>query len=195
MRVMILETILACFVAVTLLAKRRGSRRRYRKYIKGSIEEDMSLGTLAAKTLVAQAFADVVTEKTFISSIVASWTLADFTPTDNVGPIMVGIAHSDYTAAEIEAWVEQVTSWDEGDLVSQEIARRKIRRVGVFSNTIVGGAGITALNDGKPIRTKCKWVLTTGNNIDVWAYNMGSAAVVTTVPSVHIGGYANLWPM
>jgi len=38
------------------------------------------------------------------------------------------------------------------------------------------------------------WILTTGNGVDFWAYNMGDAAVVTTVPQVSINGHANLWP-
>lgn len=173
--------------------KRRG--RRFRRYIKGNIDVDMALGTLAAQTLVAQAVADTVDERTFVSSAKLNWAMGDFTPIANSGPIRVGLAHSDYTAAEIEEWVELTTGWSEGDLVSQEISNRRIREVGVFP-TSPGGAstGNSVLNDGKPITTKLGWILLGGQTLDVWAYNAGSAAVATTDPNMHAVGHANLWP-
>lgn len=175
-----------------LLAKRRGMGR----YIKGNIDVDIALGTLAAKTLATQAPADVVEEKAFVSSIRATWSMGNFTPGVNRGPIMVGYAHSDYSAAEIEAWVERSTSWAEGDKVSQEISNRFIRRVGVLPAPVEVSAGIgtSVLNDGKAITTKLGWLLTTGQTIDLWVYNLGSAALADTDPNVHVEGHANIWP-
>lgn len=188
-----LEIMLLIGALFTVLLAKHGKRRKFRRYIRGGIEEDLALGTLATKSLVAQAVSDVVTEKTWISSIKATWSLGDFTFAAGDGPILVGISHSDYTAAEIEAWVEQTTSWDEGDLVSQEVAKRKIRQVGTFSSGTIGLVGDQILNDGKPITTKCGWMLTTGNNIDIWAYNQGSSALGTGA-NVSVAGHANLWP-
>ncbi len=176
------------------LAKRgRGKRRSMGRYIRGNIDLDLALGTLAAKTLVALAVNQTVTERTWLSSVVLQWSLIGKTIADNQGPIMVGIAHSDYTAAEIEAWIENTTTWAEADLVGREISGRKIRRVGVFPE---GGQSLSTqvLNDGKPVRTKCNWILNAGQTIDVWAYNNGSAALATTDPNVVASGHANLWP-
>ncbi len=178
---------------VVLLAKHPRKRRKFRRYIRGGIEEDLSLGTLGSKTLISIAGSDVVTEKAWISSVKATWALSDFTFAAGDGPILVGVAHSDYTDAEIEAWVEQTTSWDEGDLVSQEIAKRKIRQVGTFSSGTIGLVGDQILNNGRPITTKLGWELTTGNNIDFWAYNQGSSPL-TTAANVRVAGHANLWP-
>ncbi len=165
------------------------------KYIRGPVDEDLSLGTLAALTGIRQAFGSVVAERTLISSLVARYSLQGMTPGDNIGPIMVGIAHGDYSLSEIEAYIEQTTGWSEGDLVSQEISSRKIRRIGVFESAVAGGTGgITVLNDGKPIKTKLNWILISGQSIAVWAYNMGSGALATTDPNVQLQGHANLWP-
>ncbi len=177
---------------MSIVAKRKG-RRKFRKYLRGGVDETLALTTLAATTLVGAVFDETVSEKAWLSSIRASWSLSNLTPGPNIGPILVGIAHSDYTDAEIEAWVEQAASWNEADLVGQEVAKRKIRMVGQF-----GGKGdvndIDVLNDGKPIHTKCGWMLNTGQTLRQWAYNTGSQAVATTVPIVKAEGYANLWP-
>ncbi len=177
------------------MAKGKGRRRKYRRYLKGAIDEDFQLGTLATKALVAQVVGDTVTETTWLSSILCTWALSEFTVAAGDGPIIVGIAHSDYSATEIEEWIESTDSWNEASLVEKEISSRKIRQVGVFQAPPGGsGLGATYLNDGKPIRTKCGWILSTGQTIDLWAYNMGDSALATTDPQVSVNGHANLWP-
>ncbi len=163
------------------------------RYIRGAVDEDMALGTLAAKTLIIQTFGNVVSERTLVSSLDALWSLIGKTVADNQGPIMVGVAHSDYTAAEVEAWIEQQNSWLEADLVAREITGRKIRRVGVFPEQ---GQDLSTqvLNDGKPIKTKLNWILNAGQSLDFWAYNNGSAPLATTDPNVVLSGHVNLWP-
>ncbi len=180
-------------IAMLAMAKpRRGRRRRMGRYIRGNLDVDFALGTLAAQTLVSQLNADTVDERTRVTSIVATWALQGYTVTDNVGPIVVGVAHSDYSSAEIEAWVELATGWSEGDKVSQEVSNRLIRRVGTFSPPL--DIASTALNDGRPVKTKLNWILNAGQNLRFWAYNQGSVAVGTTDPDVHITGHANLFP-
>ena len=116
------------------------------------------------------------------------------TPTAADGPIMAGVCHSDYTNTEIEEWIEQGASWDQGDMVAQEEARRKIRLVGVFNTTGPGAQGAASvLNDGRPITTKCKWQLTTGDTVKFFAYNQGSGALAAGAV-LHVNGHANLWP-
>ncbi len=154
----------------------------------------MALGTLAARTLQAQGFGEAVNERTFLSSIVGIWSIDDITQAADSGPIMVGVAHNDYTAAEIEAFIENAASWNEGDLIGQEIGKRKIRIVGIFRGPATDGTGSMTLNEGRPIKTKCNFMLLQGQSVDLWAYNLGSAALATTVPNVHLEGHANLWP-
>ncbi len=163
------------------------------KYIRGTIDEDLSGGTLAGKTVVGAGFDEAVEERTLISSIVATYTMADFTPTASVGPVLIGIAHGDYSDAEIEEWIESTGSWDEGDLVAQEVGNRKIRRIGQFTEPATAAQG-TVLNDGKPIKTKLNWILNQGITLKFWIYNTGTAAFVTTDPRFRMQGHANLWP-
>ncbi len=174
-----------------LVAKRKPMKRR--RYLRGNIDEDLPIGTLAAKDVVLVAFDETVNERSLVSSVVASYSISNFTPIATSGPIMVGIAHGNYTAVEIEAFIENTGSWSEGDKTSQEIAKRQIRMIGIFetpSNVTLS----VRLNDGKPIKTKLNWILNQGVGLNLWAYNLGAAAVATTVPVIHAQGHANVWP-
>ncbi len=181
-------------MALGLMAKAKPRRRRAMgTYIRGNITLDLTLGTLAARTAVLSAFQDTVVNRTFISSIVATITLSNATGVDNVGPILFGYAHSDYTGAEIEEYIELVTSWDAGDKVSQEIGSRLVRRVGTIETPALS-TDSRVFNDGRPIKTKLNWMIQPGQTIDFWVYNLGTAAFTTTDPNVNIQGHANLWP-
>ncbi len=176
------------------MAKGHGrKRRKFRQYIKGRIDFSFLLGTLGAKVVISGSEAQVAIEKAWLSSIVCTHTMQNFTKAGVDGPITIGVAHSDYTNAEIEAWLENQGSWDRGNMVQQEINKRKIRLIGTFAGP--ADAGRTAeLNEGRPIRTKCGWQLLTGDTVRIWAYNEGSSALAGTDPVVSQTGYANLWP-
>ncbi len=184
-----LEILLAIGVALAILAMAGKPRkgRKMGKYIRGDIDEELGVGALTTKTVINAAFDSVVNERTLVSSIVALWSMEAHTGGE--GPIVVGVNHSDYTAAEVQEVLDATGSWDEGDLVAQEIAGRKIRQIGVFQ----GVAALETLNDGKPIKTKLNWILLQGQTLDVWAYNR-DAATLTTGTSIKVDGHANLWP-
>ncbi len=177
--------------AVAKHSKKR--RRRFRKYLRGQINQELNLGTLNGSTLISGVFGDSVTEKTWISSVLAAYSLREVTQGTAIGPVMVGIAHSDYGSAEIEEFIENSGSWEAHDLVQQEIAKRKIRIIGVFDQPATAIA-TSHLNDGKKIHTKCNWMLGSGQTLRLWAYNLGSAAFATTAPKLEMNGHANLWP-
>ncbi len=176
-----------------LMANKPKRRRRMGCYIRGNIDETVDLGTLAAKTAILASLS-VVNERTLISSIVAYWSLADFTNAIGDGPIMVGVAHSDYTLAEVEEYLEATGLWTEGDMKAKEVSSRKIRRIGLFQSSVADSFGIAVLNDGKPIKTKLNWILNQGQSIKVWAYNAGDSALATTDPDLVMNGHANLFP-
>ncbi len=166
------------------------------RYIRGNVDEDLSLSTLATKTLVKTNFDETPQEEVLISSIVATWALRELTASANDGPIMVGLAHSDYSVAEIEEVIENVASWSVGDKIAQERAKRLVRVVGIFDFSGTAGGtfgGASVLNDGKPIKTKLNWRLITGQTMALWAYNLGSSTLATTDPQLFCQGHANLW--
>ncbi len=171
--------------------KRRG--RKFRRYIKGRVDESLDLGTLAAKTLAGVAFDENVNERTFVSSIVAAYALSNYTPAADDGPLEIGIAHNDYSDAEVEAWVEATGTWNEGDRIGQEIAKRLIRSVG-FIEAGQSSQEYFAMNDGKPIKTKLGWILNQGVTLKLWVYNHGTSALATTTADLTCAGHANLWP-
>ncbi len=191
-----MEIIILGIVIMMLMAKRRGRRRRSMgRYIRGTVDEELDLGTLAARTAISAIFDNVVNERTLVSSLVATWSLADWTVATGDGPVLVGVAHSDYTSTEIEEYLEQTQSWNEGNMIAQEINKRKIRRVGQFESPIGGvAADSVVLNDGKAIKTKLNWILLQGQSLQIWAYNMGGSAFATTNPTLRTAGHANLFP-
>ena len=162
------------------------------KYIRGNVDEQISLGTLAATTAVSTGFDDVVNERTLVSSLVATYSLENMTYGAGIGPLLVGICHGDYNDTEIEEYIEATASWNEGDMIAQEVAKRKIRRIGQF--TVPANVGQVSLQDGKPIKTKLNWILTQGQTLRLWVYNTGTNALATTVPVCRVQGHANLWP-
>ncbi len=175
------------------MARRPSRRGGMGRYTRGNIRINFALGTLAAADLVRSNLGDV-DGRTFVSSIKAVWAMSGFTVTDNVGPIIVGCAHGDYTDAEIEAWVEQTeaTSWTSGTLADKEISNRRCRKIGTFGQ-VGQSLGTQVLNDGKPITTKLNWLLVSGQTVALWAYNTGTVAVGTTDPQIVVDGHANLW--
>ncbi len=163
------------------------------RYLRGSIDDEVVATVLAAKDVVSANLGQTVNERTLISSIVARYSMTAFTKSTGDGPIMVGVAHSDYTDTEIEEWIENTGSWNETDQIGREVAGRKVRMIGIFENPIDEAAS-AVLNDGKPIKTKLNWILTQAQTLSLWVYNMGTSPLATTAPVIRAEGHANLWP-
>ena len=177
-----------------ILAMALGGRRRYRRYMAGKIDHKLQLGTLAGQVVLGSLIADDVDDTTWVSSVKAAYSIGQYTPVAECGPFIYGWAHSDYTDAEVEEWVEQADSWKEGNKVAQEQSRRKIRQVGTFETLPVNAQQTVAAADGRNVTTKLGWMLAPGQTLRFWVYNAGTAAVATTDPEVRAQGHANLWP-
>ncbi len=188
-------TIVLSVIGLLALAKHGKRRRKYRRYLRGNVNHELNLGTLASATLVGSVLGGVLEERAWVSSIKATWSLSGFTEGTDIGPITVGVAHSDYSDAEVEAWYENSNSWKSGDKIAQEVARRKCRIVGTFGTEAGSSASdVNRLQDGRSITTKLGWMLTTGQSIKIWAFNEGSVAVGTTDPDLDVSGHVNIWP-
>ncbi len=171
---------------------RRRKGRNMGQYVKGNVDENLAIATLAARTLTSINFDEVMIEKGIITSLVASWSMRDFTAGADDGPILVGLAHGDYTDAEIEAVIENSLSWDVGDKIQQEIARRLVRIVGTFRGGPEASAPVV-LNEGRLIKTKLNWTFITGATLKVWAYNLGASGLASSVPDIFVQGHANIF--
>ena len=162
-----------------------------RKYLKGMVDDSHIIGSLATRSLSSQIFDDVVDERTLITSLEVAASLAQWSPTQNTGPVRFGVAHSDYSDNEIEAYLETTDSWSSGDLIANEIARRKIRTMGVFDNPPTL-ADIVTMWDGAKKKFKLNWILNTGQTLRMWSYNEGTVAIVGN-PIMKMSGHANLF--
>ncbi len=187
-----LVMLLLAAIAIALAKHGRGRRRRnFDGYFKGQLNFKMPFGALAGRTVISQANSDLVNEQTRISSIKCIYTLGNFSNATDRGPMYFGVAHSDYTSAEIEEWIEAAASWDQGDLLAQrEVGKRLIRRIGTFPS----GDDVNAhmvFNDGRPMTTKLNWQVVTNQGLKFWAYNAGSAALANG--DLNVEGHANCW--
>ncbi len=169
-------------------------RRKFRRYLRGNIDVSKALGTLATKTAIVDTTLDLVVNATWVSSVKATYSMSTWTPTQAAGPIELFWAHGDYTLAEIEQWIENTGSWNEGDLIAKEQARRKIRRIGTLP-TAAAVEDNAEMADGRIVTTKIGFKLNEGEQLVLVAYNNGGASVATTDPKVKVQGHANLWPM
>ncbi len=160
-------------------------------YMKGNVDEVLQLGTLAATTLISTNFDESVNEKYLISSLVATYALNGMVA--GQGPILFGVAHSDYTSAEIEAVIENTGSWDAGNKVQQEIGKRLVRIIGTMVGEGGTGTNDVKWNKGQPVKTKLNWMLQTSDTLKLWAYNISDDALTTADPGLRCNGHANLW--
>ncbi len=152
---------------------------KYTSYFFPRISSTLALATLAAQDMLIGSSLGAVDAPTWLSKVRANWNISDLTQGD--GPIVVGLAHSDYTAAEIEEWYEAQAAWSTNDKIAQEQAGRKCRQVGTLMNqgTSSASQGDAVLNDGKPVTTKCGWRMNDGEGLVFWAYNDGDAVLIT----------------
>lgn len=179
-----LEVAVAAVVLFTaafgLLAKRRrGSRRR--RFVWLPVSESMALGTLADATALAAAIVTLGDAGFYLHAVKGTWTLRGATATE--GPITVGVAHGDYTVAEIKEW-EDASPTDPDDRVTIEQSRRLCRKVGAFSVLSVS----EVLKNGEEIKTPCRFSVGHTKTINMFAVNK-SGSQLTTGAVVRFDGH------
>ncbi len=153
---------------------KRAARRRRKAIRKGSVHEELTLLTLANSTVFTVAPDDVAESDIYCVSADLALSLDGMTPGE--GPLIVGLAHSDYNATEIEEFVEnEGNMFAELDQIAIEINRRKIRVIGKFN----GLAAQEILFDGRVKRIPVRMLFTEGAGLRFWAYNRSGVALTT----------------
>lgn len=150
----------------------RKRRRRGRLFVP-RMSESLALGTLASNDVIGSNFAHAVNNDVWCVSMDAICSAHGHSAGE--GPYIVGVAHGDYTDAEIEEWFEATGSWDQGDKIANEQARRKCRVIGIFN----GNTSEETLFDGKPKRVKLGFKLQAGQYLKLWCYNESTGAFTT----------------
>ncbi len=145
-------------------------------------------GGIAIDDLIKDQITDDTADDNFIAtSVDLTWTgqIEQAAEPDNVGPLLFGLAKSDYSDAEIEAWVENASGFTRANLIQQEISKRHIKHVGTFTfpslapSETAGKVTAQLVNDGMPVHTRLNWRILEGTSISLWVYNAGNTAVVT----------------
>ncbi len=156
--------------------KRRFSLRRVR------VTPEQALATLASDTALTSGITAAAVGTYRCVTAEMAWALTALTAGE--GPITVGYAHSDYSVTEIKECLEAFNAIDQGNKIAQEQSNRLIRIVGTLSETIA------ALNDGKPIKTRLNWLITPGDQVNMFCYNE-STSILTT--GAFVNGQGQFW--
>ncbi len=123
------------------------------------------MGTLANKTAAVAALMNAPSQPVLVTSCKISFVWDDATAAD--GPLMVGLAHSDYTITEIKEYMEAIGSVDFSDKIAAERSRRLIRLVG----TMHAPESVRL-----PLRKiRLNWLINEDSNINQFIYNAGAA--------------------
>ncbi len=147
----------------------------------------LAVGALAALDVTTSPIGVASVDTYRCKSVKASYSIADLGAAID-DSFQFGLAHSDYTPAEVEECLEASAAIDLGDKIAQEQANRLVRRIGTISQA--GGIVASGLqfNDGKPVSTKLNWVMSIGDTINMWVRN-GSAVVYTTGSLLVMSGH------
>ncbi len=176
------------FIGYTRLKKGVATKRKTRRKFRGTFRAvpvfpALPLSTLGTKDVVAATLINASTDAYRMTSIDGVWSVVGLTAGE--GPIQVGIARGDYTAAEIEEALEAATAVDLGDLLAQEKANRMVRKIGICSQQE------PILNGGRMVKTKLNWPVAIGDQPKIWAYSL-FAGTLTTGAVAHFSGNANI---
>ncbi len=144
------------------------------------------LGAVAALDVTSFGLTATTLNPIRLISLNASFSLADVTDIDDGHTF--GLAHGDYTNAEIEECLEAATSIDPGDKIANERANRLVRFIGTFKKDAGGLSG--SYNDGKRTKIRLNWPMPIGKLIVMWVRN-ASGTVWTTGSTLTVDG--DLW--
>ncbi len=181
------EIALLSFVLVASMAKhgRRYPRKGRYSLRRVRISANSAIGALAALDVITNAVIAGAGDTYRLISVDCSYALIDSTVADDGQSF--GLAHSDYTAAEIEECLEATTAIDLGDKVAQEKANRLVRMIGTFAP---GSDAGEQFNDGKRVKVRLNWKMSIGDTITLWIRN-SSSTIYTTGALISMNG--DLW--
>ncbi len=156
-----------------------------RNFAVGNLSSSVTLLTLDDNTVKEGDLGESTLSGYRVISIDGTWSIHDLTPGE--GPIDFGVAHSDYSVAEILQALSSNAGWAPTDLIEMEQSRRLVRLIGTFS----GQDANETFNDGKPKRTKLRWPFRANQNMVMFAVNRSGAAL-TTGAVLEVAGKAYL---
>lgn len=149
------------------------ARKRDPNFAGLPVEADLGLATLAADTVQISTLCEALSEDFHAISMDSVWSMRGHTAGE--GPIAVGVAHGDFTAAEVEEYLE-LNYQDPHNKIDAERATRGrwIRTIAIFD----GVASDEKVNNGVNIRTKLNFLIE-DEGFNIWAWNKDSSSLTT----------------
>lgn len=153
---------------------RRGNKRNKKGFIAIPFTGSLPLGVLGDdEALTASLLSAAFGEDIYCISADILVAIRDLTAGEV--PIEVGLAHGDLAVAEIVAALgAEVT--DPDDIIANELARRPVRRLGMFTDGIKTNM---ELNDGLPVRQTIKFSVGDAHELNIYAVNRSGAQLTT----------------
>ncbi len=171
-----------------MVRKGHGRSRRRFNLRKVRVAASLAIGALATKDVVAGPGMNTSANPYRLMSVDLAYSLTDLAALIDDGQEF-GLAHSDYTAAEIEECLESQGAIDIGDKIAQEQANRLVRIIGQFTGA-PGSDGNKDFNDGRKLKTKLNWAMGIGDSLEIWVRN-ASDTVYTTGSNLVANG--DMW--
>ncbi len=167
-----LSELLLALVLVTLMAGKRRKRRYNANFGVIRVQNQLALLTLADQTVLKITLA-AVTQECYAISAHLLWGFRGGTSAN--GPVMLGMAHGDYSVTEIKECLEADTT-SQGTKIEQEQSRRQIRDVGYVPDLVQTNQ---RFNQGNIKKTKLGFNIEDGQSIDGFVYNLFGAPLDT----------------
>ncbi len=155
------------------MAKTSRRRRRRSGLIVVRAQGSVTLGTLSNLIVVASGLNPDGPNDT-MWAISADLLLSTDGMTAGEGPLLVGIAHSDYSVVEI-AEALAAGNFNQSDKIDVERGRRFVRDTGYFPVI----ATHEVIGDGKAIRTKLGFRVEAGQDLQLFVQNRSGVALTT----------------
>ncbi len=171
---------------LALLAARKRRRRRGGRLVALPFNTQLALSTLGDETIVEVDLTTVLAEDFFAISCDLAVSVDGNTTTEN--PLEFGVAHGDYTVAELKEYVNANLT-DPSDKIAQEHSRRLVRRFGTFSATDVNWSP----NNGMEKRIPLRFSIGDGKSLIGWCMNHSGAGMNTGTIITFTGTIFGRW--
>ncbi len=164
------------------------SKRRNYNLRKVRVASSPAAGALASTAVVTTPITAAAADKVRIVTVEFAYIWADIQAAID-GGLEFGLAHSGYTATQVDECLEANGSIAIGNKIAQEQANRLVRSIGVIAGTDING-GEAVFNDGRRTKTRLNWLLSVGDTLNLWQRN-GSGTIWTTGSQVEVQG--DMW--
>ncbi len=166
--------------------RRRPTRRRRRPIIALPFNVEIGLSTPIDNEINVVSIVGVLEEDFYCVSVDIQIVMENMTALE--GPHRFGLAHGDYSVAEIAEHLD-VTILGPDQKIEQERRRRLVRTIGKLPGQVPN----EVMNDGKEIRVPVRWTIGDGEVFNLWHRNVSGATLTTGAAVIAEGRLYGRW--